>query len=96
MATIIKRPIINEKFTARQKDGVYGFEVSKDANKQQIRAEIEKMFSVKVDKVNTMNVRGKVKSRMTNGRQSTGKTAAYKKAIVYLQKGEVIDFYANI
>ncbi len=93
---IIKRPIINEKFTARQKDGVYGFEVDKQADKLQIRAEVEKMFGVKVDKVNTMVVRGKTKSRFMKGRFVTGKTSSYKKAIVYLQKGEVIDFYANL
>jgi large subunit ribosomal protein L23 len=96
MLNIIKRPIINEKFTARQKDGVYGFEVDKDADKFQIRAAVEKMFGVKVEKVNTMNVRGKAKSRFVKGKAMTGKTAAYKKAIVYLQKDEVIDFYANI
>jgi len=94
--SIIKRPLINEKFTARQKDGVYGFEVDKAADKLQIRAAVEKMFGVKVEKVNTLNVRGKVKSRMMKGRPTTGKTAAYKKAIVYLKEGEVIDFYANI
>jgi len=94
--SIIKRPIINEKFTARQKDGVYGFEVDKKADKIEIRAEVEKMFGVKVDKVNTMVVRGKTKSRFMNGRAMNGKTSSYKKAIVYLQEGEVIDFYANI
>jgi large subunit ribosomal protein L23 len=94
--SIIKRPIINEKFTARQKDGVYGFEVDNAAKKPEIRAAVEKMFGVKVEKVNTLNVRGKVKSRMLKGRPTTGKTSAYKKAIVYLKAGEVIDFYANI
>jgi len=96
MTIIIKRPIINEKFTARQKDGVYGFEVDSNADKFQIRAAVEAMFSVKVEKVNTMNVRGKTKSRFMKGRSMSGKTAAYKKAIVYLKEGQVIDFYANI
>jgi large subunit ribosomal protein L23 len=96
MSNIIKRPIINEKFTARQKDGVYGFEVDKNADKIEIRAAVESMFSVQVDKVNTMNVRGKTKSRFMKGRSMTGKTAAYKKAIVYLKEGQVIDFYANL
>jgi large subunit ribosomal protein L23 len=96
MESIIKRPIVSEKATAQQSKGVYAFEVDKAANKYQIADVIEKMFTVKVAKVNTLIVRGKLKSRFVGGRQVSGKTNSYKKAIITLKAGETIDFFANI
>jgi large subunit ribosomal protein L23 len=93
---IIKRPIINEKYSKMNEQGIYAFEVEKSANKIHIRAAIEQMFGVTVRRVNTLNVRGKSKSRFQKGRQSSGMTPSYKKAIVFLNKDQVIDFYANI
>lgn len=74
----------------------YAFIVQKDANKYQIKDAIEKLYDVKVTDVNTMNYDGKKKSRYTKSGVITGKTAAFKKAIVTLREGDTIDFYSNI
>jgi large subunit ribosomal protein L23 len=79
-----------------QKLGHYGFIVDYHANKIQIRQAIEKMYNVTVDRVNTMRVPGKIRTRFTKSGQSKGSTGAYKKAVVTLKKGESIDFYSNI
>jgi large subunit ribosomal protein L23 len=71
-------------------EGKYVFVVDKRANKIQIADAVKEVFNVKVEKVNTVNVRGKSK-RM--GRTS-GKTASYKKAIVKLAAGETIEFFS--
>ena len=54
------------------------------------------MYNVSVENVNTMNYSGKRKSRYTKSGIINGKQAAYKKAIVILKEGEVIDFFSNI
>lgn len=74
----------------------YGFVVDKRANKIQIKNAIEQFYGVKVIDVNTMNYSGKVKSRYTKAGFLTGKTNAFKKAIVTLAVGDSIDFYANV
>lgn len=91
--TALKKPIINEKFAKLNESGVYGFIVEKAANKIEIRKAVEAMYNVNVSSVRTLIVQGKFKSRMTKGRQVTGRKSSYKKAIVTLAKGEVIDFY---
>lgn len=93
---VLKKPIINEKFATLNEKGVYGFVVDKDANKIQIKQAIEAMYGVNVDKVNTINVLGKFKTRMTRNRVMAGRKPSYKKAIVTLAKGEIIDFYNEI
>lgn len=76
---IIIRPIITEASVDALAERKYTFEVAKDANKIEIKKAVEQLFKdVKVEKVNTMNVRGK-KKRM--GRNE-GYTTAWKKAIV--------------
>ena len=76
---IIIRPIITEASMDALADRKYTFKVAKDANKIEIKKAVEQLFKdVKVEKVNTMNVRGK-KKRM--GRNE-GYTTAWKKAIV--------------
>lgn len=95
--SILKKPIITEKMTkAGEKLGMYGFIVEKTANKIQIKNEIEKMYSVTVERVNTMNYYGKLKSRSTKTGSITGSKGVFKKALVILKKGETIDFYSNI
>lgn len=94
--TPLKKPIINEKFSALNEKGIYGFIVEKNANKIEIKKAVEKAYGVNVEAVNTLIVRGKSKSRMTKSRVLTGKTSSYKKAIVTLSQGEVIDFYNEI
>jgi large subunit ribosomal protein L23 len=74
----------------------YGFVVHKNANKIQIKQAVEKMYGVSVESVNTILYGGKAKSRFTKSGVITGKTKSYKKAIVTLAEGEMIDFYSNI
>ena len=74
----------------------YGFIVDKRAGKLQIRKEVEDLYGVKVDSVNTIRYAGKRKSRYTKAGFVEGRTNAYKKAIVTLKEGQAIDFYSNI
>ena len=74
----------------------YGFVVAKDANKLQIKQAVEELYDVKVAEVNTMRYAGKRKQRYTKSGISVGKTGSFKKAVVTLADGEVIDFYSNI
>jgi len=74
----------------------YGFVVAKDANKLQIKQAVEEFYDVKVAEVNTMRYAGKRKQRYTKSGVSVGQTSSYKKAVVTLAEGEVIDFYSNI
>jgi large subunit ribosomal protein L23 len=95
---IIIKPVVTEKQTAitEKMPNRVGFRVSPDANKLEIKAAIEEMYDVKVVKINTMNYDGKRKSRYTKSGVVTGKEAAFKKAIVTLKEGDVIDFFKNI
>jgi len=94
---IIKKPVITEKMTdLGEKLNRYGFIVDKRANKIQIKNAIEDFYGVNVVAVNTMNYSGKEKSRFTKRGAISGRTSAYKKAIVTLAAGETIDFYSNI
>ncbi len=77
---IIRKPIITEQSMDKMAENKYTFVVDKRANKTEIKNAIEQIFGVKVDKVNTMNMQGKLK-RM--GRHQ-GRTASWKKAIVKL------------
>lgn len=88
--SIILRPVITEKGMEQGETiNKYHFHVHPEANKIQIRQAIEALFDVRVTKVNTMNVKGKVRQR--SYRHRTGKTAAVKKAIVTLAPGDHID-----
>ena len=90
---IIIAPIITEKSMAGIADKKYTFKVAKDANKIEIAQAVEKIFKVDVAKVNTINVRGKMK-RM--GRYS-GYTASWKKAIVTLKaNSKPIEFFDGL
>lgn len=77
---IIIKPLLSEKSYAGIKDKKYSFIVAKNANKTQIKMAVEEIFGVKVEKVNTANVRGKLKRQ---GKYE-GYTPDYKKAIVKL------------
>ncbi|MDU1905240.1 MAG: 50S ribosomal protein L23 [Dysgonomonas sp.] len=95
---ILVKPILTEKQTAISEKfpNRYGFRVAPNANKVDIKNAVEKIYGVKVESVNTMNYAGKRKSRYTKSGVISGKTPAYKKAIVTLKEGEVIDFFSNI
>ncbi|WP_234736413.1 50S ribosomal protein L23 [Tellurirhabdus bombi] len=94
--SVLKRPIITEKLTALNKQGKYGFEVTLNANKIEIKKEIEKMYGVKVSDVKTLRSIGHTKSRSTKKGVTSGRTSTTKKAIVTLAEGEVLDIYAEI
>ena len=94
---IIIKPIVTEKLTVLgEKLNRYGFIVSRDANKIEIKAAVEQMYNVTVASVNTVNYHGKRKSRYTKAGMLTGHTNHYKKAYVTLAGEDKIDFYANI
>ena len=94
---VIVKPIITEKMTDKsEKLNQFGFIVEKKANKLQIKSEVEDLYGVEVMSVNTMNYSGKNKSRYTKSGLISGKTKAFKKAIVTLAEGESIDFFSNI
>ncbi len=76
--------------------GQFGFRVALTATKPEIKAEIEKIYSVEVTKIRTLVVAGKRKTRFTKSGVSNGKKSNYKKAIVSLKDGQSIDFYENI
>ncbi|MBR4553177.1 MAG: 50S ribosomal protein L23 [Bacteroidaceae bacterium] len=96
MGFIIK-PLISEKMNNEtEKRARYGFIVRPEANKLQIKAEVEAKFNVNVVAVNTCNYAGKNKSRYTRAGLIKGRTNAFKKAIVTLREGDAIDFYSNI
>ncbi|HHL52575.1 MAG TPA: 50S ribosomal protein L23 [Flammeovirgaceae bacterium] len=95
MSVLIK-PLITEKVSALNESGKYGFIVDRRANKIQIKQEVEKMYGVTVESVNTMRYPGKTKARYTKSRVITGRTPSYKKAIVTVAEGDVIDFYSGI
>ena len=95
---IIIKPIVTEKLTAitNKKPNRFGFRVSPDANKLEIKNAVEALYGVSVVDVNTMKYSGKIKSRYTRSGFISGRQTAYKKAIVTLKEGEVIDFFSNI
>jgi large subunit ribosomal protein L23 len=96
MATLVK-PLITEKMSLLSENkGQFGFRVALTATKPEIKAEIEKMYSVEVTKIRTLVVAGKRKTRFTKSGVSNGKKSNYKKAIVSLKEGQSIDFYENI
>ncbi len=93
LSKVIQRPLITERGSMlRIEKNQYFFEVVPAANKHEIKQAVELYFGVKVESVRTMNMRGKIK-RM--GR-FTGKRADWKKAIVTLADGEVIDTFDNV
>ncbi|HNX86101.1 MAG TPA: 50S ribosomal protein L23 [Bacteroidales bacterium] len=95
--TVIIKPIITEKMThLGEKLNRYGFLVDRRANKLQIVQAIKALYGVDVTSVNTMVFSGKNKTRFTKSGVISGRTNAYKKAIITLAKGETIDFYSNI
>ena len=81
MYDIVKRPVITERSMESIADKKYVFEVDINANKTEIKAAIEGIFGVKVAKINTIRMLGKVKR---TGAYPAGRRAAYKKANVTL------------
>ncbi|MFO7880475.1 MAG: 50S ribosomal protein L23 [Bacteroidota bacterium] len=94
---ILVKPIVTEKMTEQGESlNRYGFIVDVKADKTQIKHAIEELYDVHVKSVNTMNYDGKMKTRYTKTGVVSGRTNAYKKAIVILDDNDTIDFYSNI
>lgn len=90
---VIIRPVVSEKsYGLIDTNGQYTFEVAPEANKTEIKLAIEQVFGVKVDKINTMNRKGK--TRRT--RFGTGKRSDVKRAIVTLKSGSIDIFTAAL
>jgi large subunit ribosomal protein L23 len=83
---ILVKPLVTEKGYKQVALGQYGFKVSKKANKISVAKAVEKVYDVKVERVNMINVKGKTK----NFGKARGKTSDWKKAIVTLKKGQTI------
>lgn len=96
MHTILKRPLVTEKMTTLQEKGHYAFEVRLDANKIEIARAVEKKFGVTVLNVRTVRSKGKAKSQLTRRGRFSGRTAAWKKAIVRLKEGDKIELFQNV
>lgn len=89
---IIKRPVITEHSADLMTDKKYTFEVDRRANKAEIKSAVEEAFNVKVERVNTMNVKGKFKRMGQYG----GYRPDWKKAIVTLSEdSDDLDFFES-
>ncbi len=89
---IIKNPIVTEKTTKISENNQFVFKVDIDSSKQSIKLAIEKIFKVKVDRINTIKIKGKQK--IFKG--TKGKRSDYKKAIISLKEGQTIDYSGGI
>ncbi|MCX5995045.1 MAG: 50S ribosomal protein L23 [Chloroflexi bacterium] len=89
---VLRRPIITEKNSMLLAQSKYTFEVSRDANKPQIKEAVEKAFKVKVTSVNVICVPGKMRRA---GRQR-GMTSPWKKAVVTLEPGQKIELFEGV
>jgi large subunit ribosomal protein L23 len=90
---VIIAPVVSEKAYALMEAGVYTFKVMPTASKPQIKAAVQEIFGVKVQKVNTLNRQGK---RKRNRKTFTyGKRPDTKRAIVTLVPGETIDLFQD-
>ncbi len=90
---VLIKPLITEKISLQNEKGVFGFHVALKANKVEIKKAVEEMYGVNVKDVRTIIVAGKNKSRFTKRGFVSGRTPKYKKAIVQLAEGEMIDFF---
>lgn len=95
--SVLVKPLITEKMSElSEKRNQYGFIVDRKANKVEIKKEVESQYNVTVTSINTMIYAGKNKKRYTKTAILDGRTNHFKKAIVTVAEGDVIDFYANI
>ena len=95
--SILKKPLVTEKFTAiSDKLNKVSFVVAKTATKTEIKQAVESIYNVNVVNVNTMIYAGKSKTRFTKRGYFSGRKSSFKKAVITLQEGQKIDFFANI
>lgn len=97
MEQILIKPLITEKMSLdTERNNAFGFVVAMTANKIEIKKAVEKEYGVTVTSVRTVRVDGKTRQRYTKTGMVKGRTNGYKKAIVSIGEGEMIDFYENI
>jgi large subunit ribosomal protein L23 len=92
MYQVIVSPVVTEKATRLNEFSQVTFRVALDATKPEIKAAVEKLFSVKVEAVNTVVMKGKTKR--FRGRE--GRRSDWKKAVVRLQAGQTIDLTTGL
>jgi large subunit ribosomal protein L23 len=91
--SVLRRPVISEKSYALMNRNVYVFDVDRRATKIDVRRAVELAFDVRVDKVNTLNRKGKAtRNRRTN---KTGQRPDTKRAFVTLHPGDKIDLFES-
>lgn len=91
--SIVIRPLLTEKTISKTAQSKYTFEVDLNANKIEIGEAIQRIFNVKVEKVNTLRVRGKTRRL---GRFPEGRKPSWKKAIVTLKAGDRIEVFEGM
>lgn len=105
MTKITDKSSVDRTYTVKSKKGEqrtkiatpkYGFIVKPEANKLEIKKEVEALYNVTVIGVNTIRYASKRSSRYTRAGLVKGQRPAYKKAIVTLKEGDTIDYYSNI
>ncbi|OAT81196.1 50S ribosomal protein L23 [Desulfotomaculum copahuensis] len=89
---ILRRPVVTEKSMALQAENKYTFIVDPGANKVEIKKAVEDLFKVKVEKVHTLRVKGKLK----RVRNVWGRRPDVKKAIVTLKEGNKIELFEGV
>ena len=91
--TVIRKPMLTEKcHDMKEKHNQVAFQIDRRANKVQVKEAVEKIFKVKVKRVNVMNVTGKKKRLGRN----VGKRSDWRKAIVTLMPGETIEIIEGV
>ena len=90
--TILIQPIISEKSVREKENNKYSFKVYLNANKSEIKKAIEDKFKIKVERVNTINMPGKIRKMGKH----IGKTSQWKKAIITVKEGQSIKELDNI
>jgi large subunit ribosomal protein L23 len=94
---IIIKPLLSEKSEMlTEKRNQFSFVVARKANKITIGKEIERIYGVQVEAVNTMVMPGKIKMKNTRGGMVKGRQSSFKKAIVTVAEGETIDLYGEV
>ena len=95
--SILIKPVITEKATKMSEvSNCFTFLVKKNANKVEVKKAVEAAYGVSVEKVRTINVRVERSNRHTKTGMVTAQKGAFKKALVQLADGDVIDFYTNM
>jgi len=85
---VLRHPVVTEKsYEAQGASNQYVFRVARDASKPEIKQAIERIFDVHVDRLQVMNIQGKVKRRGNH----TGQRSGYRKAVIRLIEGDAIE-----